>query len=471
MPGHLFVYRGDLTRLACDAVLIPSDSTLVVAEWCRPFVPIDAQSKAYRGRFQIKREVPEAWGANDRPLPLVGAGRPTSWLVATGFRNNTPERVASRVVAALRAIESGRPDSLAVPGPGENSYQGRAQPLVALPLVGTGLGGLAERPEEVVEAVIREVTAALADLEMDAVLVCATEEHHSMVQRRRAHAEWPVLDSESEQLRAQLVRYALEGTLVPFLGAGTGVPIGLPLWAELIQKMAAAAGRTDALQLEKMSPLDAAQVLKRSLGENYKPFMQALFRVEKHALAHGLVASLKPTRVFTTNYDHAFELAVQGQALAARQPAQDQRVLCPVEHRGSGGQLVVKLHGDIERFEGLVLTRNEYLDLEGQRRALESLLQASMITDHVLIVGYSLVDDDFVRLARDTKRALEHARPGTPQFGTVLALFDGDASHDLWRGEVGWVGAMPAGSNVAEAARAIEIFLDRLLHEVTLQRS
>lgn len=62
-------------------------------------------------------------------------------------------------------------------------------------------------------------------------------------------------------------RYALEGTLVPFLGAGTGVPIGLPLWAGLIQKMAAAAGRTDAAELEKMSPLDAAQVLKRSLAD------------------------------------------------------------------------------------------------------------------------------------------------------------------------------------------------------------
>ncbi len=32
MPGFLFVYRGDLTRLACDALLIPSDSTLVLAE-------------------------------------------------------------------------------------------------------------------------------------------------------------------------------------------------------------------------------------------------------------------------------------------------------------------------------------------------------------------------------------------------------------------------------------------------------
>ena len=121
MPGHLFVYRGDLTKLACDAVLIPTDSTLVVAEWWRPFLPLDAQNKSFRGRFQIKRDVPEAWGANDRPLRLLGAGRPTPWLVATGFRNNTPERVASRVVAALRAIESGRPGSLAVPGPGEAS--------------------------------------------------------------------------------------------------------------------------------------------------------------------------------------------------------------------------------------------------------------------------------------------------------------------------------------------------------------
>ena len=72
--------------------------------------------------------------------------------------------------------------------------------------------------------------------------------------------------------------------------------------------MAAAAGRRDALELEKMSPLDAAQVLKRSLGEGYQPLMQELFRVEKHALAHDLVASLKPKRIFTTNYDHAFEL-------------------------------------------------------------------------------------------------------------------------------------------------------------------
>lgn len=411
--------------------------------------------------FRVLINPPAGWGPASPPLRLGTAARPESWIVATGFQDNTPELAVEQVVLALRKSAEALAAKIDTATTKHDGIQGRARPLVALPVVGTGTGGLRHLWREVVALLVPRLVEEVAQFPVDAVIVCRSAEHHLAVQHAR-RGTWPPMGEHEARVLIELTHHAATNRLVPFLGAGTGIPVGLPLWRTLLTRMARRAGR-DPAQFDALSPLDAAQILRPVLGTGYHAFLRETFTVQQHALAHGLLASLDAPRAFTTNYDQAFELAAAG-----ANPHSDQGVvvLCPLRHGTGQGPRLVKLHGDVDQIEGIVLTRDEYLQLKPERLVLESLLQGSLVTDHVLFVGYSLVDDDFVRLVKEARRALDQTRPADPYVGTVLALRRGDLFQELWEGDVHWLGAAAPGTSDQDAARELETLLDRLVHHV-----
>jgi hypothetical protein len=94
-----------------------------------------------------------------------------------------------------------------------------------------------------------------------------------------------------------------------------------------------------------------------------------------------------------------------------------------------------------------------------------------MLTHHLLLLGYSLSDDSFVRLARQV-RALHGRRGGRaaagPAVGTVLTLQHDPLVAELWQGTFAFLSGGPqrrgpaAGGEHASAARALELLLDDL---------
>jgi hypothetical protein len=68
-----------------------------------------------------------------------------------------------------------------------------------------------------------------------------------------------------------------------------------------------------------------------------------------------------------------------------------------------------------------VLSRDAYLGYDAQWRPLASLVQAAMMTGHPLFVGYSLADENFVRLGRDVSRLLRDTAVKR-DVGTVLSV-------------------------------------------------
>jgi hypothetical protein len=131
-------------------------------------------------------------------------------------------------------------------------------------------------------------------------------------------------------------------------------------------------------------------------------------------------------------------------------------------------QWLLKLHGSVERPGDVVLTRDDYLGLAERSGALFGILQAMLMTRHMLFVGYSLSDDTFHQVMHEVRRA----RRGSvvEQLGTALVLFDDPLLAELWREDLRVVAVSdgpprtdPTGMAVAQ--RCVDLVLDRLAYE------
>jgi hypothetical protein len=118
---------------------------------------------------------------------------------------------------------------------------------------------------------------------------------------------------------------------------------------------------------------------------------------------------------------------------------------------------VLKLHGDAERPETVTLTRRDLVRFDARARPAGALLQALLLTRHLLLVGASLDDDNVVRLVREVEVFREECGLSGP-VATVLDVEDDAARRELWEGQLRWL-TLP-GADVPERARALEIFLD-----------
>lgn len=110
------------------------------------------------------------------------------------------------------------------------------------------------------------------------------------------------------------------------------------------------------------------------------------------------------------------------------------------------------MHGCRTQPATIVLNRQDYLRYQQQRGALAGLVQALLLTRHLLFVGFSLRDDNFLALMDEVRRACPepHGR-----LGTALMLGSSDALRKLWQNELDLV--------FLQNPRELENFLDCVL--------
>jgi hypothetical protein len=96
-----------------------------------------------------------------------------------------------------------------------------------------------------------------------------------------------------------------------------------------------------------------------------------------------------------------------------------------------------------------------------------------MLTGHLLFVGFSLAEKDFLALATGVRQVRQQADTDagreTTFAGTALALTPDDIKQDAWREDLRLV-SMTNTSDKGSAARTLEIFLDCLAWNVSKLR-
>lgn len=163
----------------------------------------------------------------------------------------------------------------------------------------------------------------------------------------------------------------------------------------------------------------------RERGESIGNATAAILESRRHyALAHSLLAALPVREAITTNYDHLFEDAW-------KQSDPSGLSVLPGEIRPNTRRWLLKMHGCVSDPERIVLTRSSYTRYDEHLPALTGMVQAFLVTRHVLFVGFSLADDNFHRIV-DAVRRLRHSAGSRDRFGTALTLGNGGLAEVLW---------------------------------------
>jgi len=186
-----------------------------------------------------------------------------------------------------------------------------------------------------------------------------------------------------EEAISRLAKSLRERTLVPFCGAGVSVCADPPL--PLAKEYLAKHGFEDYQWSEGI-----AQLVKM-------PRFMADFRREfgdrsRHpSEQHRLLACLDVPYYVTTNYDDLLEKSIrQFHRLSDDQVGVINRN--DVSEVFSYRNLVIKLHGDIESNELLVLSQQQYHDRIKQSNDVDGFVKLLCSTHTVLFVGYSVKD-------------------------------------------------------------------------------
>jgi hypothetical protein len=344
---------------------------------------------------------------------------------------------------------------------------GRAKRLVALPLVGTGLGGAADKAGEMVQALLPELEDQAQRLDLDVALVLWTAPSYAAAQAERARRNhWPSELTQPLRDKAEkLANLAAQGRLALFLGAGVSIAAGLPGWADMIKALARHASFSDE-ELKALSgvhsALDQATIVERRLerrGVRLGDVVKEVFRsCRNYALTHALLAALPVREVITTNYDQLFE---QAWILNAPQGIS----ILPARMKAGAQHWLLKMHGCLSAPRRVVLTRDSYTRYDEYLPALAGIVQGFLVTRHMLFVGFSLTDDNFHRIIDAVRRMRKKVR-GTGKLGTALSLFSGGLVESLWEQDLDRVRmddrTETLGAAKSVAARRLEIFLDYL---------
>lgn len=459
VPGHVFIVNGDLTKIACDALLIPTDGMVNITPSWRPFLegltyPDHFETRVMRA-LPARRREPHVWLGDLARYDIVDKTAVFEATIQEFVERATPE------VQRLRA------DDRIYPWP---------KPRLAVNVIGTGYGGAAHVKGELLTLLIKTLESLAAKHDVDLILVAYGDKPYAAAQRARrlmpAEAPgsgWTFHPKASAGLpeRAQeLADAAITSHLVLFVGAGVSAGAGAPTWGTLLSGVAKTAGFGDEslALLAKKDPRDQATLIERRLQETGKQLRtevaDVLGRTTRYSLQHGLLTSLPSSEAVTTNFDSLFEAA-------ARTGDRNLAVL-PQDPQSTDGQWLLKLHGTVDHPENIVLTRSDYLAMPRQYGALIGLVQGLLLMRHMMFVGYSLQDEDFQELMHEVRTARGDAGGGR---GTVLTLFHDDLERDIWAGDLDVVPVMSVtaddGVEVEVAARELEVFLDLVGHLAT----
>lgn len=426
--GHVFVAHGRIECVVHDLAVVPTDADFRVERSWQPLVG---------GHAEASR--PDGWqpggfarSATDQHIWFVD--------VVTGVEDGAVETLTARVGELLRAIAADPPAVGA----------GRTHLRVAMPVLGLEGGGLGGLTGDVVRDLLETLDGASRELGVDVVLVTPEASVFAAAQHvRRERDGWPIAEDLLERA-TELGALAVRGHLALFLGGGASVPAGLPTWTRLLQLLAER-GRIDHDELSRLPELDQAQLLEKRLGPDLgRHVAEITSSADRPSLAHVLLAGLQCQQVVTTNYDQLYERALE----ATGSPASS---ILPWDDAEPGHPWILKLHGDISQPQSIVLTRRQFVRYDAATRPAGSVLQALLLTRHLLVVGASLNDDNVSRLAHEVD-AFRRERGLESRFGTFVDVGGHPARRELWSDQLHWL-SLP-GETTEERARALEVFLD-----------
>lgn len=202
------------------------------------------------------------------------------------------------------------------------------------------------------------------------------------------------------------------------LGAGASVPSGAPTGPQLAQRLWRDVAKSEA---HSDDLIESAGILERRFSR--RAVIEALVNALKHLQPTGGLLGLPKfawQAIYTTNFDQLMEIAYKTSGM----PLVPIRSNYDFSYRESRTDTTLyKLHGCITQDRSLghkasmILSEQDYEDFDKYQQSIFSLLQSSLLTGDVLIIGQSLRDRHLSDLI---KKVLTYKQEGAP--GEIYAL-------------------------------------------------
>ena len=457
MAGHFFSCRGDITKLACDAWLLPTNANKVIEPYwenqCLKQLGVlegDFSQYDISADFggSVKTALPKNWGESpEYPMPIL--------TVVGDETKNDIEWYLDSVDQFLEAFQKELRCYLRF----------RIRPLVAIPLIGIEKGGGGDEVASIIVGLLIHCHTRAKELDIDIVIVLKNQFHYSVFQRERKRLDkeynfWPELSEEDKESAKEVANHAKKGELVLFLGAGVSAGAGIPRWGQLLKKLTEKAQFSEAQQkaLSQFNFLDQAEILKKELNKINVDINQEIVEMLSskaiYSLAHALISDWPINETVTQNYDNMFETA-------CRESGYPLSVI-PYTFEENSPKWLLKMHGCVTRPDDIVLSRSDYLDYDYSRSALSGIVQALLVTKHMLFLGFSLTDDHFIQLIFGVHKALEGmmSEENRHKFGTVLSPVQSTMQEELWMKELNFVSYRDGNGDFLKALSWHDVFLD-----------
>lgn len=202
----------------------------------------------------------------------------------------------------------------------------------------------------------------------------------------------------------RLIHSNKNSSLVIFVGSGISLNSDLPKWEDIIKDM------YTSLYEKKLSRklypdeyLTIPQKLYDFDAKKYKKiFIDAFDGINENPnKLDNLIVSLKPDHIITTNYDHLLEksLIKKGWGYKYGVVYDDETFINKAQKYD---HYLIKMHGDLDDFDSIVLKENDYLNYENKRPFTSNYINNLLATHVFLFVGYSMSDYNFKIILNNT---------------------------------------------------------------------
>ncbi|MFM7012142.1 MAG: SIR2 family protein [Betaproteobacteria bacterium] len=223
------------------------------------------------------------------------------------------------------------------------------------------------------------------------------------------------------------------GQVIPFIGAGVSMSLGLPSYASLIRELGQHVD-FDGVIFEQLGDyLTLAEFY--SLRKNGLSELQSYLKLkweksEKEVIAspvHRAIVELGCKLIYTTNFDNFLEKAHKAKNIRYR----TLRSVNDFVKLSDDKVHIVKLHGDLRNSKTMVFTESSYFDRLNFESPLDIKLRADILGKSLLFIGYSLSDIN-VRLLLYRLQKLWENGP-RPEFRPKSYIFMGKPNEVLQR--------------------------------------
>lgn len=182
--------------------------------------------------------------------------------------------------------------------------------------------------------------------------------------------------------------------VILFVGAGVSATLGLPTWSELISHIASDLDYDEKLFKQYADSLSLAEyymIKKGRIGE-LRSWMDKNWNIGREEIkkskVYEAIAKLNCPLIYTTNYDHCLETALDVWGKSYKKVV-DVDDLVGIDSKTTQ---IIKFHGDTISDESIVLTESSYFKRLNFESPLDIKLRSDMLGKSILFIGYSLSD-------------------------------------------------------------------------------